>query len=195
MTASRMSLRVWAVWRSRRGEVYGLVANKYYVDEIVNATFIKGSVGLGKVLSWVDANIVDGLVLLVGRIGKSLGSISAWIDRTIVDGAVNFAGGLTQKLCVSLRSVMALVQRADDGRDHFPFGGIEGPSGVHRATELTVRSQCVRVEAHRSSDVGDEAVVRLGRSIDSLQRAPSLAGRNGLDPCHGELLCDRALVA
>ena len=88
------------------GDVYGLVANKYHVDEMVNATVIAGSVKLGRGLSWTDTYIVDGFVLLVGRIGVALGAISGWIDRTIIDGAVNLAGGLTQ----TFGSVTRLLQ-------------------------------------------------------------------------------------
>ena len=50
----------------------------------------------GKMLRWVDETIVDGMVLLVGRINRHFGDISAWIDSKIVDGAVNGVGALTQ---------------------------------------------------------------------------------------------------
>jgi NADH-quinone oxidoreductase subunit L len=71
------------------GGVYHAVANKYYVDEVVDATFIRGSFALARGLSAVDKYVVDGLVNLIGRTGRALGFGSAWVDRTFVDGAVN----------------------------------------------------------------------------------------------------------
>ena len=78
------------------GEGYVWVANKYYIDEAVQATVIRGTIGLAAIQRWIDENIVDGLVLTVGRIGKALGFFSAWFDKHVVDGLVNLVGGLTQ---------------------------------------------------------------------------------------------------
>ena len=91
---------------STLGEVYTAVANKYYIDEIVNATVIRGSMKLGDGLRWVDTNLVDGLVNLTGRTGRQLGDLSGWIDRTIVDGLVNLVGLVTQ----TFGSVTRLIQ-------------------------------------------------------------------------------------
>jgi NADH-quinone oxidoreductase subunit L len=78
------------------GELYHTVCNKYFIDEIVDATFIRLSLVTGKVLRWFDETIVDGLVLLVGRTNRGGGAVAAWIDLHIVDGAVNGVGALTQ---------------------------------------------------------------------------------------------------
>lgn len=78
------------------GEVYTTVANKYYVDEVVNATVIRGTMVLSKVQRVFDEQVVDGIVLGVGRIGKVLAFLSAWIDRHIVDGLVNGVAATTQ---------------------------------------------------------------------------------------------------
>jgi NADH-quinone oxidoreductase subunit L len=78
------------------GELYHTVRNKYFIDEIVDATVIRGSMSLGKILRWFDETIVDGMVLLVGRINRVIGDASAWFDLKIVDGAVNGVGALTQ---------------------------------------------------------------------------------------------------
>jgi len=81
---------------SKLGEVYQAVLNKYWIDEVVNATVIKGTMVLSTVQKWIDEKLVDGFVLLVGRISKGLGFFQAWIDKRIVDGAVNGVGNLTQ---------------------------------------------------------------------------------------------------
>jgi hypothetical protein len=78
------------------GELYHTVRNKYFIDEIVDATVIRGSMTLGKILRWFDETIVDGTVLLVGRVNRVIGDASAWFDLKIVDGAVNGVGALTQ---------------------------------------------------------------------------------------------------
>jgi NADH-quinone oxidoreductase subunit L len=91
---------------ARLGLVYEAVCDKYYVDEVVNATFIAASFWASRALSWVDANVVDGFVNLVGRTGKFAGTFSAWIDRTFVDGAVNGVALVTQ----AFGSVVRLFQ-------------------------------------------------------------------------------------
>lgn len=64
--------------------------NKWYWDEIYQATIINGSVVLSKVLSWIDTNIVDGAVNGVAVVTKKVAFTSGGFDRYVVDGAVNF---------------------------------------------------------------------------------------------------------
>ena len=78
------------------GELYVTVANKYYIDEIVDASAIRLSMLSAKFLRWFDETVVDGFVLLIGRINRSGGGVSAWFDQKVVDGAVNGVGALTQ---------------------------------------------------------------------------------------------------
>ncbi|MDA1263492.1 MAG: NADH-quinone oxidoreductase subunit L [Planctomycetota bacterium] len=85
------------------GEAYVWVENKYYVDEVVDASVIKGSKALANGQRWFDENVVDGVVLSVGRIGKGLGFLCAWIDKHIVDGIVNLVGNLTQAFGSAVR--------------------------------------------------------------------------------------------
>ncbi len=78
------------------GGFYRTVANKYYIDEAVKKTVIAGSMVLSRILTWIDAHIVDGLVNLVGRGGMRTGEVSGWADLRIVDGAVNGVAAVTQ---------------------------------------------------------------------------------------------------
>ena len=78
------------------GELYHAVANKYFIDEAVDTSVIRLNMIAAKVLRWIDENIVDGLVLLVGRTNRTGGFFSAWFDQKVVDGAVNGVGALTQ---------------------------------------------------------------------------------------------------
>jgi NADH-quinone oxidoreductase subunit L len=78
------------------GEVYHLVARKYYIDEIVNATVIRSVMVLASVQKWLDENVVDGIVNGVGVLNRSAGFFMAWFDLNVVDGAVNAVASVTQ---------------------------------------------------------------------------------------------------
>ena len=77
------------------GEVYTTVANKYYVDEVVNATVIKGTMVLARTFKWIDETIVDGVVVGAGKVNRAFGFFWAWFDKTIVDGLVNGVAAVT----------------------------------------------------------------------------------------------------
>src|SRR5581483_2270988 len=84
---------LWALPRkiaSRYSLAYRLLVNKYYIDELYNATAVRGTIVFARVLSWIDANIVDGLVNLTRHLTVFLGGHgSNLFDRFVVDGAVN----------------------------------------------------------------------------------------------------------
>ena len=69
--------------------VYKLLLNKYWVDEIYNATFVAGTIKLSRLLWEFDSRVVDGVVN--GTALSTLGSsfISGVFDLKVVDGAVN----------------------------------------------------------------------------------------------------------
>ena len=75
---------------ARFAPLYGLLTNKYYVDEFYNATVVQSTIVFSRFLSWVDANIIDGLVNLTRHVTVfPLGHGSSLFDRFVVDGAVN----------------------------------------------------------------------------------------------------------
>lgn len=68
----------------------GVLSNKYYVDELYNATAIRATLVFSTFLWWVDRNIIDGIVNLTRHIAVyPMGHGSSLFDRFIVDGAVN----------------------------------------------------------------------------------------------------------
>ncbi|HSW38170.1 MAG TPA: NADH-quinone oxidoreductase subunit L [Acidobacteriota bacterium] len=69
--------------------VHRLVYNKYYFDEFYDASFVKGSLKLSRLLSWGDRNVIDGAVNLCGSAGRAASRIQGLIDRYVVDGLVN----------------------------------------------------------------------------------------------------------
>ena len=69
------------------GLVYETVRDKYYIDEFVNGSVIRGTMVAARAQSWFDANVVDGLVVGTGKTARALGFVCGWIDKHIVDGA------------------------------------------------------------------------------------------------------------
>jgi len=69
--------------------IHRVVYNKYYVDELYDATAIAGSVGLARVSSWFDKYIIDGIVNLTGYFARFISWLHGMSDIYIVDGLVN----------------------------------------------------------------------------------------------------------
>ncbi len=71
------------------GPVYGLLLNKWYVDEIYDFLFINGLCkGGGTLLGKFDRNVVDGGPNGAGWLTRTISTISMWFDTWIVDGLV-----------------------------------------------------------------------------------------------------------
>src|SRR5438132_1889797 len=74
---------------------WALVFNKYYVDELYQATVVRGSLLLSRAMYWVDQNLIDALVNFMGWLGRTVAYLDAAFDKHVVDGAVNGLGSLT----------------------------------------------------------------------------------------------------
>jgi NADH-quinone oxidoreductase subunit L len=74
-----------------------VLSNKYYVDELYDATVVSATVNGGRGLWTFDRNVVDGAVNGTGWLTK----ISAWFsgltDKHVVDGMVNLVGWMAQE--------------------------------------------------------------------------------------------------
>jgi NADH-quinone oxidoreductase subunit L len=79
--------------------------NKWYWDEIYDATVIKGSVMLSKVLAWIDTNIVDGIVNGVATLTRNFAFANGSFDKYVVDGAVNFTAFFVQTSGAVMRKI------------------------------------------------------------------------------------------
>ena len=80
-----------------------LLSNKYYVDELYNATAISGTFGAGEGLWTVDRNVVDGAVNGTGKVTVIGSWFSGLTDRTVVDGLVNLVGWIVQESSLVFR--------------------------------------------------------------------------------------------
>jgi NADH-quinone oxidoreductase subunit L len=109
----------WALARSRYGESrspqwaederripgFLLLQNKYYVDEIYQASVVRWFMALRIVLAETDRWIVDGLVNGVGVAARGVSWIGGAIDQYIVDGLVNFVAEGTLAAGAKLRGL------------------------------------------------------------------------------------------
>ena len=79
--------------------------NKWYWDEIYDATVIKGSLLISKMLAWFDTNIVDGIVNGVGALVRRFGRASGGFDQYVVDGLVNFTAFFVQTSGAAMKKI------------------------------------------------------------------------------------------
>ena len=69
-----------------------VLTNKYYVDELYDATAVKGTMGSARGLWAVDRNVVDGAVNGTGWTTRASAWVSHVVDKYVVDGLVNLVG-------------------------------------------------------------------------------------------------------
>ncbi|HVO19621.1 MAG TPA: NADH-quinone oxidoreductase subunit L [Anaeromyxobacter sp.] len=91
--------------KERFARAWNVVYQKYYVDELYDLVVVGPAVRLAGLLSWIDKRVVDGLVHLVGAIGRLVAELDGAIDRYLVDGAVNAVAFGTAGLGRSLRRI------------------------------------------------------------------------------------------
>jgi NADH-quinone oxidoreductase subunit L len=76
--------------------LYNVVYNKYFVDEIYQATAIEGTYKTSRFFSWFDGKVIDGVVNFTGGFTLLISQIDNLIDKYIVDGLVNGLGAVTR---------------------------------------------------------------------------------------------------
>ena len=105
LMALSVLLAVGAIWFARRNYVerpeeaerlakrlagtHRLLTNKYYVDELYDATFVRGSMSSARGLWRFDGGVVDGAVNGTGWTTRASATISHVLDKYVVDGLVN----------------------------------------------------------------------------------------------------------
>jgi hypothetical protein len=86
---ARATERRLAAWKAQYATVHALVYDKYRVDELYQVTVVRGFQQAAAAMAWFDANVVDGLVNLMGTISRACAWVGGAIDKYFVDGAVN----------------------------------------------------------------------------------------------------------
>ena len=89
--------------RERFAGAHRTLLNKYYVDELYNATVISGTMSGGRGLWTFDRNVVDGAVNGTGWVTVISSWFSGLTDRTVVDGLVNLVGWIVQESSLVFR--------------------------------------------------------------------------------------------
>jgi NADH-quinone oxidoreductase subunit L len=75
--------------------LYDFLLNKWYFDELYEATVVNGSKAISRGLAWFDLTVVDGLVNLAARLGVFLSWLIGVFDNKVVDGAVDGVANVT----------------------------------------------------------------------------------------------------
>ncbi len=97
--------------KERYAGAHNLLYNKYFVDELYDATFIKGTMKSSFGLWTFDRRVVDGAVNGTGWLTVFASWISGLFDRYVVDGAVNLVGRSSEESSFVFRRVQTgLVQ-------------------------------------------------------------------------------------
>ena len=89
--------------------LYKVVYNKYYVDEIYQATAVRAFMSTSSISNWFDQHIIDGIVNLTGRVTELFARLDGLIDTYIVDGMVNLVGD-------TIRALGQAIRRLQTGR-------------------------------------------------------------------------------
>jgi NADH-quinone oxidoreductase subunit L len=87
------------------GSAHKLLYNKYYIDEIYQAVFVNGTIGLARILRWIDQNIVDAIVNGVASITRVVSWVHGRFDLHIIDGLVNMIAGAVHGFGGAIRRI------------------------------------------------------------------------------------------
>ena len=85
--------------------LYDLSYHKYYIDEIYNATFVRGLLLWNNILAWFDLHIIDGIVNGAAFIERQTSYLSGIFDLSFIDGLVNAAADLVNNIGQTARKI------------------------------------------------------------------------------------------
>ncbi len=83
--------------------VHTFLVNRWYVDELYGAMFVKPAHTVAGLASGIDRTVIDRLIDLIAWAARQLAVVDAWIDRTFVDGLVNAAARMTWNAGLEMR--------------------------------------------------------------------------------------------
>lgn len=85
--------------------LYNLSFRKWYFDEIYQATFVAGTVGLGKIMGYFDLKIIDGIVNLTAFIWRNISYFIGHFDNIVIDGFINLTANIISLLGAMFRKI------------------------------------------------------------------------------------------
>jgi NADH-quinone oxidoreductase subunit L len=71
------------------GLLFNISFNEWYIDWFYHRVIVKDVLRIGALTSWLDKNILDGIIHLFANVGVAIGNVAAWIDKNIIDGLLN----------------------------------------------------------------------------------------------------------
>jgi NADH-quinone oxidoreductase subunit L len=75
---------------TRLGGLHTFLKNKWYVDEVYDAVFVRPSIALGRaVYRWIDRWLIDGVLHAIGRGAYRLAEAFRAFDRVVINGGVD----------------------------------------------------------------------------------------------------------
>ena len=100
-----------AQWAERWAGPHRVLTNKYYVDELYDATAVRGTMSSARGLWWFDGAVVDGVVNGARWATIAFSWISHVLDKYVVDGIVNLVGWIAREGSYRFRRVQTgLIQ-------------------------------------------------------------------------------------
>jgi NADH-quinone oxidoreductase subunit L len=87
------------------GAPYDLVYNKYYIDEIYQATVVRGTLALCWLGASFDRYVIDYIVDGAARVTAFLAWLNGWFDNLVIDGIVNAIADATFAIGNRLRQI------------------------------------------------------------------------------------------
>lgn len=85
--------------------LYNFSLNKWYFDELYDATFVRFTMLLSSAFAWFDNKVIDGIVNGTASITRLFSTISGYFDTYVVDGLVNFTASLSGITGLFLRKI------------------------------------------------------------------------------------------
>src|SRR5258708_1401900 len=92
-----------------RPDIFGLLRNKYYVDEVYDWSVVRLNAFWAAACDWMDRTVWNSAVLLISYVILAL----SWVNRFLDDKVVNLGFDQT---CRSLAQSGGLMSRLQDGR-------------------------------------------------------------------------------
>ncbi|MCS7246763.1 MAG: NADH-quinone oxidoreductase subunit L [Anaerolineales bacterium] len=90
------------------GIIYPVLKNKYYFDELYHLIFVRPSVWVSEVFTylWVDRKLIDGVLHLVSELSIRIGvALRNYIDKPVVNGSGDLVAEVTKSTGRSMRVI------------------------------------------------------------------------------------------
>jgi len=91
----------------RFATAHSVLYNKYWVDELYDATVVEPSKDLGRIANRFDDRIIDGIVNAVGNLTQAGAALSTWVEKYVIYGILNITGYLNHIAAAILRKIQS----------------------------------------------------------------------------------------